>query len=88
MAFNAILWDADDDPNGNVSHCASHGVTPEEVEAAFQNAIDEDVSRSSGRPVIFGLTASGRHLMVVYEEVDSETVYPITAYEVPRRKEP
>ena len=54
MAFNAILWDADDDPNGNVSHCASHGVTPEEVEAVFQNAIDEDVSRSSGRPVIFG----------------------------------
>lgn len=88
MAFSTVLWDAVDDPNGNVSHCASHGVTPEEVESVFENVIDEDVSRSSGRPVIFGLTAGGRHLMVVYEEIDPETVYPITAYEVPRRKEP
>ncbi len=86
MAYSAILWDADDDPDGNIRHCASHGVTPEEVESVFQNVIDDDVSRTSGRPVIFGFTAGRRHLMVVYEEVDSDTVYPITAYEVPRRK--
>ena len=49
---------------------------------------DEDVSRSSGRPVVFGDTSAGRHLMVVYDEIDTKTVYPITAYDVPRRKHP
>ncbi len=85
MLFDAIIWDLDDDPNGNVRHCAAHGVTQEEVEAVFENATDVDISRSSGRPVVFGHTRAGRHLMVVYEQVDAETVYPVTAYEVPRR---
>jgi hypothetical protein len=25
-------------------------------------------------------------LMVVFEEIDADTVYPVTAFEVPRRK--
>ena len=54
VAFEAIVWDLDDDPDGNVQHCAAHGVTKEEVEAVFRNVTDEDVSRSSGRPVVFG----------------------------------
>jgi uncharacterized DUF497 family protein len=85
MRFEAILWDLDDDPDGNVQHCADHGVTKEEVEEVLENAMDADVSRSTGRPVVFGDTSSGRHLMVVYERVDAVTVYPITAYEAPRR---
>ncbi len=85
MIFDAIIWDLDDDPNGNVQHCADHGITQDEVEEVLQNATDADVSRSSGRPVVFGDTVSGRHLMVVYDEIDEDTVYPITAYEVPRR---
>ena len=88
MPFDAIIWDLDDDPNGNVQHCADHGVTKEEVEEVLENATDVDVSRSSGRPVIFGNTSSGRHLMVVYDEVDEDTVYPITAYEVTEREKP
>jgi DNA-binding XRE family transcriptional regulator len=32
LRFEAILWDLDDDPDGNVQHCADHGVTKEEVE--------------------------------------------------------
>lgn len=85
MRFAAILWDMDDDPDGNVQHCADHGVTREEVEEVLENAMDFDISRSSGRPVVFGNTSTGRHLMVVYESVDANTVYPITAYEAPRR---
>jgi uncharacterized DUF497 family protein len=69
-----------------VQHCSEHGVTKEEVEEIFENAIDADTSRSSGRPVIFGDTCTGRHLMVVYELIDADTVYPVTAYEVPRRQ--
>jgi len=88
MSIDAIFWDLDDDSGGNVQHCAEHGVTKEEVEEVLQNAKDADVSRSSHRPVVFGDTSAGRHLMVVYEKVDSETVYPVTAYEVPRRQRP
>jgi uncharacterized DUF497 family protein len=85
VSFDAIIWDLDDDPEGNVAHCAEHGVTKEEVEEVFQNVIDQDDSYSTGRPVVFGETVAGRHLIVVYEEVDEGTVYPITAYDVPPR---
>ena len=79
-----VIWDLDDDPDGNVEHCAEHGVTKEEVEEVLDSATDHDVSRTSGRPVLFGDTLAGRHLMVVYEQIDDDTVYPVTAYEVPR----
>ena len=85
MRFEAVLWDLDDDPDGNVQHCADHGVTKEEVEEVLESARDADISRSTGRPVVFGDTRSGRHLMLVYECIDTVTVYPVTAYEVPRR---
>lgn len=88
MLFDSIIWDLDDDPDGNVQHCAEHGVTKEEVEEAIQNATDADFSRSSDRPAVFGDTNSGRHLMVVYEEIDADTIYPVTAYDVPRRQRP
>ena len=88
MPWDSIIWDLDDDPDGNVQHCAEHGVTKEEVEEVFQKVSDEDISRSSGRPVVFGNTIAGRHLMVVYDEIDPDTVYPVTAYEVPRRQRP
>ena len=88
MPYSSILWDLDDDPDGNVQHCAQHGVTKEEVEEVFEKATDTDVSQSSGRPAVFGDTNTGRHLIVVYEEVDADTVYPITAYDVPRRQRP
>lgn len=87
MPFHAIIWDLDDDPDGNVQHCAEHGITADEVEQAIKNQIDEDVSRSSGRPVLFGETNSGRHVMIVYEEVDEGTIYPVTAYDVPRKRD-
>jgi uncharacterized DUF497 family protein len=88
MAFSAILWDLEDDPDGNVHHCAEHGISQEEVEEVLLNPTDSDVSESSGRPVVFGDTSTGKHIMVVYEEIDPDTVYPITAYEVPRRQGP
>ena len=87
MLFEFIFWDLDEDSEGNVFHCAQHGVTKEEVEEVFLNALDVDISRSTGRPVIFGETKTGRHLMVVFEAIDKNTVYPITAFDVPRRQE-
>jgi len=49
MPFDSIIWDLDDDPDGNVQHCADHGITKEEVEEVLENATDADISRSSGR---------------------------------------
>ena len=85
MAIDSLLWDLEDDPEGNVQHCAEHGITMEEVEEVFQNVTDADISRSSGRPVVFGDTHTGRHLMVVFEVIDESTAYPVTAYEVRRK---
>ena len=85
MAFSTILWDLADDPNGNVAHCAEHGVSQDEIEDVLANPTDTGVSRKSGRPIAFGNTQTGRHLLVVYEEVDADTIYPITAFDVPPR---
>ncbi len=85
MPFLSIIWDLDDDPDGNVQHCLQHGVTKEEVLEVLQNPTDTDDSQSSGFPAAFGDSATGRHLIVVYEEIDTDTAYPITACDVPRR---
>ena len=86
MAITSVVWDLDDDPEGNVQHCAQHGLTKEEVEEVLANPTDTDQSRSSGRPVAFGDTSTGKHVMVVYEEIDADTAYPVTAFEVPPRQ--
>jgi len=31
MAFDSIIWDLEDEPEGNIRHCAEHDVSPEEV---------------------------------------------------------
>ena len=38
-----------------------------------------DIIRSSWRPVLFGDTEMGRHLMVAYEEIHADSVYPMPA---------
>ncbi len=79
-----VVWDLEDDPNGNVQHIAEHGVTPKEVEEVLNDpASQTGGSRSSGRPMTFGYTAAGRALVVVWEAIDCDplVVYPITAYE-------
>ena len=38
-------------------------------------------SRSSGRPIAFGYTSTGKYLACIYELLDEVTVYAITAYE-------
>jgi hypothetical protein len=81
-----LLWDLDDDPEGNVRHIAEHGITPEEVEEVLNDPNTSfGVSRSSGLPMAFGWSSRGRHLTVVFERVEADppTVRPVTAYEVP-----
>ena len=67
---------------GNVEHIGEHGLTPEDVEEVMFNPVDRDVSRSSGLPIVFGFTPDGKYILVVYEQIDDATVYPVTAYDV------
>ena len=75
--FHVFLWDGEND-----EHVAQHGVTTEEFEYVVLNADSVDRSHSSGRPIAFGTTESGRSLACIYEIIDEIYCYPITAYEV------
>jgi uncharacterized DUF497 family protein len=83
--FDLIAWDEEDDPRGNVQHIAANGLTIEEVEhVLYDHANRPIVSRSSGRPAVFGATVSGKDILVVYEVLETQPVIvirPITAYE-------
>jgi uncharacterized DUF497 family protein len=63
-------------------YLAEHGVTPDEFEEVVCNPDDVHQSRSSGRPIAFGETSTGKYLACVYELLDETTVLPVTAYEV------
>ena len=81
-----IIWDLEDEPDGNVQHLQEHDVTVAEAEEVLLDPrSSRAVSRSSGLPTVFGWTSSGRHLAVVYELVDDDplTFRPVTAYDVP-----
>jgi len=80
MPYYEIVWN--DEPGGNVEHIAQHGLTPDDVEEVLFGPVDRDVSRSSGLPIVFGFTPDGRYILVVYEQLDDVTIYPVTAYEV------
>jgi hypothetical protein len=77
-----IIWDLDDDPDGNVQHISEHGFTKDDVRWVLENPVRHDVSRSSGRPLVEGYTPDDVFIVVVYEKVDEQTVYPVTAYEI------
>jgi hypothetical protein len=62
------------------AHIAEHDLTPDDVEAVLLHPVAEDISRSSGRPMVYGFTPDGRYIVMVYEEVDYHTLYPVTAY--------
>jgi hypothetical protein len=82
MGYTTIIWDLDDDPDGNVQHMAEHELTKEEVEDAFADPEGRGVSRSSGLPIIFGTTSTGRFIAVVFHEIDKDTAKPVTAFDI------
>ena len=81
-----FIWDLEDDPKGNVQHIAEHGIPQDEVEEVLSNHHAEAVvSNSSGLPLTFGWTTTGKHLAVVFEyaEDDPPMIRPLTAFEAP-----
>lgn len=81
--FLYILWDLPDDPHGNIQHIAQHGITPDEVNQLLTDPrLRPETSRSSGQPIAKGRTRDGRLIAVVYEEIDPDHAYPITAFDI------
>jgi hypothetical protein len=35
--------------------------------------------------MVFGYTIDSRYIAVIYESIDEDTVYPVTAFEVPEQ---
>ncbi len=69
-------------PGGNIDHIAEHDLEPEDVENAYLTADEFTTSRASGRPAFKGLARDGRYIFVVYDQLDENTVYVVTAYEI------
>ena len=86
MSSVHIVWDLEDEPDGNLQHIEEHGVSSDEVEEVIYGALSNTTtSKSSGHRVTFGHTNAGRYLAVVWEHVQDDplTIYPITAYDAP-----
>lgn len=77
MPFYFFLWTAE-----SIEHLAEHDVSQEEFEEVVRNPEGETVSRSSGNPIAFGVTTSGRVLCCVFRRIEGDIVQPITAFEV------
>ena len=82
MGYMTIIWDLDDDPDGNVQHIAGHDLTKEEVEDVLADPEQHGTSRSSGLPLVFGTTSTGRFIAVIFQEIDADTARPVTAYDI------
>jgi len=76
MPFYFFIWDEE-----NERHLSEHGVSPAEFEEVVCDPDFVDASRTTGRPIAFGMTSGGRYLACVYELLDAQTVYAITAYD-------
>jgi hypothetical protein len=74
MAYYFFVWTPE-----IVEHLAQHDVTPEEFEEVVCNPEYEDISRSTGNPLAFGSTSSGRYLCCVFKRIEDETIEPVTA---------
>jgi uncharacterized DUF497 family protein len=86
-----VDWDDPDVPSSNTAHIAEHGLSADEVDSVLVGEhATFDISQSSGRPVAFGRTSTGRFIAVVFEIlnlVDPLVIRPITAYDVSEPKE-
>jgi hypothetical protein len=67
-----------------IEYIGQHGVTPDEFEEVVLDAKTVQRSRSSGRPIVFGPTSTGKFLACVFEYTgpDETEVLPVSAFEV------
>ena len=70
MQFFLFQWDGE-----NEAHLAEHGVTRDEFAEVVCDPDHVETSRTSGRPIAFGYTSTGKYLACVYELLDETTVF-------------
>ena len=80
VPWTHVLWNPT--PGGDVEHVEQHDPTSDDVDYVLGQYESTGVSRSTGRPCVFGHTPDDRYIVVTYEEVDKDTVLPLTACEV------
>ena len=75
MPYYFFVWDPDRDEKLELN-----GVEKDDFEQVVQNPASVVSNRSSSRMIAFGYSADNRWLAFVYEQVDEDTILPITAY--------
>lgn len=83
MNYLHIFWDDPNDPDGNVQHIAEHDLEMDDVEEVIECPSSVGTSDSTGRRCLWGYTSEGIYILVVYDEIDDDTIRVATAYEVP-----
>lgn len=79
MPFYFFHWDDE-----LIDHIDQHGVSVGDFQDVVTNSDPRTwvKSRTTGRDIAFGETASGRRIACVFEWIDEDTILPITAYKV------
>lgn len=77
MPFYFYVWTPE-----IIDHLKQHGVSPAEFEEIVGDPAYEEISRSTGNPLAFGITSGGRCLCCVFKRLDEDTIEPVTAYDV------
>jgi hypothetical protein len=89
MYVDLIIWDDDNEP-----HIVGPGeVTVEDVEEVIRaylgsHDVPDDYSESSGLPLIYGDTSTGKHIVVIFEDLSDDDLivirpkaaYPVNVY--------
>ena len=84
MLIESVIWDEDDDPDGNVAHIAEHDISIDEVEDVLDNPRNRTgPSNHAGRMLTCGETGTGRFLCVARERAEDDPliVKPVTAFD-------
>ena len=65
MKIEGVIWDGDDDPDGNVAHIAEHDITVDEVEDVLYDPRNTTgPSNHAGRMLTSGWTETDRFICV------------------------
>lgn len=78
MPFYLFHWDEE-----IIAHFAAHGISPDEFEEVVNGTYNIIESNSSGRPLIFGQTSSGKDIACIFDWIEEGLfILPVTGYEI------
>ena len=84
MKIEGVIWDEDDDVDGNVAHIAEHDITVDAEEDVLYNPRNTTgPSNHAGRMLRCGWTETGRFICVSWERAEDDplVVRPVTAFD-------